>query len=107
MNCTRRKMKKPSVAKNRGTVKGKKVSTHPILLKMMYWGIKRTWKGNMRVIIIIAKKMFRNRKSNLAKAKAAMEQDKILAMIPIKEIRKELKRNLPKVYPETPLQPYT
>jgi hypothetical protein len=63
-----RKMKKESVARSFGTIKGRKVLSHPNSEKSTYWGTTITWIGNMIVINMIANQKFRNRKFSLAKA---------------------------------------
>ncbi len=68
MNCTMRKTKKASVAKNLGTMSGRKVLIQPSSLKIVNWGTSTTWKGSMIVISMRANRMLRPLNFNRPKA---------------------------------------
>ena len=100
MNWTSRNMKNPSTANNLGTIRGKYVSTHPSLLKMMYCGISLTCLGTMRVNIITENNKPENLNLSFENAYAAIEQDNTFPTMQEVEINREFKKKRPKVTPE-------
>ncbi len=74
MNCTMRKTKNASMARNLGRMSGQYVFTRPSLLKMMYCGISTAWCGSMIVAIMNANSGPRIRNRSRANAYAASEQ---------------------------------
>ena len=68
MNCTIRKMKKASCARNFGTTSGRMVFTQPIWRKKMYCGISCTWMGSMMVPSMMANQNHFSLKLSRAKA---------------------------------------
>ena len=68
MNCTSRKTKNASVARNFGRTSGQKVSIMSRVLNSRYWGMITTWNGSSRVPIIAAKRI--PRPLNCTRAKA-------------------------------------
>src|SRR3954451_3164290 len=73
MNCTIKKTKNASVARNFGRIKGTKVFTQPSALNTMYCGTTTTYTGSIKVINMIEKNSVLKRNLNRAKAYAARE----------------------------------
>lgn len=74
MNCTIRKMKNASVARNFGTTIGQIVLIQSTLLNMMYCGTTVTWCGSMIEPSMMANQSLLNGNSSRANAYAASEQ---------------------------------
>lgn len=68
MNCTIRKTKNASVARNLPATSGTSVSTSSSLRNITYCGMSRTWYGSSRVPIISVNSRFRPANLILAKA---------------------------------------
>ncbi len=68
MNCTIRKMKNASCARNFGTTSGRFVLIQSSWENKTYWGTISTWMGSISVASIMAKKTFLPRKFSRAKA---------------------------------------
>src|SRR5215472_120864 len=78
MNCTNRKTKKASTARNLGTTSGSRVLIQPSWWKSTYWGTIVTWKGSRIVPNISANHSRLSANRSRAKAKAASVQEKRL-----------------------------
>ncbi len=105
MNCTKRKMKNASVAKNLGTMIGRNVLIHPKLRNMMYRGMVVTWEGSMRVIIMTANQNFFPTNLNRAKAYAVREQKMAFAKALSRQMMKEFLKNVLNPTMPMPFQP--
>ena len=105
INCVIRKTKKPSVAKNFGTISGKYVLTQPNWLYIIYCGISFTWIGSINVPNININQIFFSGNWSLLKAYAANEHDNKLPITAKKTIKKEFTKNLPYVTPDIPCHP--
>ena len=103
-NCTIRKTKKASTARNFGATSGRMVLTQPSSRNSTYCGISVTWPGSIRVISIMANQKFRPLKRSRAKAKAAIEQAIRLPMTQVIEITSEFQKKVPKEM-RRPFQP--
>src|SRR5215207_6991910 len=105
MNCTIKKMKNASTARNLGKISGTNVFTHPNALKMMYCGTTTTWKGSMSVNSMMANHNPRSRNCSRANAYAASVQaNRLPAMAPTTTM-KELMMYWPKGY-DSEYQPW-
>jgi hypothetical protein len=93
MNCTMRKMKKASVARNFGRARGQNVSTRPSWLKMVYCGISTTCAGSMMVASMNANSGPRSRNRSRANAKAASVHEMRLPSTDRPATATELKKN--------------
>ena len=78
------------MARSFGTIKDRKVFSHPNWEKSTYWGTTMTWIGSMIEINMIANHILRSRKFSLAKAYAANEQDTRLPKMEPATTREEL-----------------
>ena len=84
MNCTIKKTKNASVARNLGRISGTNVFTKPRLLKMMYCGTTTTWMGSMIVNSMIENHTVLNRNFSRANAYAArVQESRLPAIAPI------------------------
>src|SRR5690606_21741620 len=107
MNCTIRKVKNASCARNLGTIRGMYVSTQFRLLNKRYCGISTTWCGKSSDANMSANQRLRPLNLIRAKAYAAMEQVSRLPRMQNRTMMNEFLKKVAKEMFEMPRQPFT